>query len=237
MPEPESLVYAGSELELFARASNWKDYWSSRLRPYLGVRVLEVGAGIGTNTSYLLHPGVQDWLCLEPDHVMADRIGQQLANQELPSVCRCQAGTVQDLEPSERFDTILYVDVLEHIEQDREELERAARHLLPGGRLIVLSPAHNRLFSPFDQAIGHFRRYDRALLQRCEPATLSRTRIFYLDSVGMLASLAAAYLLRARMPSPGQIWFWDRCMVPASRTLDRWLGFRLGKTIVGIWTR
>jgi hypothetical protein len=136
-----------------------------------------------------------------------------------------------------RFDTILYLDVLEHIEDDSAELVCAASNLNPGGHLIVLSPAHQFLFSPFDSAIGHFRRYSKTSLMRAASQThLSPVKIAYLDAVGMLASAANSMLLNQAMPTERQILTWDRLLIPVSRLLDRGLGYRLGKSILGVWT-
>ena len=89
----------------------------------------------------------------------------------LPRTVELLTGTIADiLDRPQRFDAVLYIDVLEHIEDDRGELERATRLLREGGYLIVLSPAHQWLFSPFDEAIGHFRRYDRRSLGALQPA-------------------------------------------------------------------
>ena len=105
----------------------------------------------------------------------------------------------------------------------------------PGGRIVVLTPAHQSLFSPFDAAIGHFRRYDRASLGRLSPCGLER--MFFLDAVGLFASGANRLLLRQSMPTLGQIQTWDRWIIPVSRVVDPLLGFRAGKTIVGIWRK
>ena len=98
-------------------------------------------------------------------------------------------GTLESLA-GQQFDTIMYIDVLEHIDNDREELSRAASHLRPDGHLIVLAPAHQRLFSPFDTAIGHFRRYNRPMLRTISPASLRLERMRYLDCAGLILSAA-----------------------------------------------
>jgi len=99
-----------------------------------------------------------------------------------------------------RFDTILYVDVLEHIEKDYAEVALSARRLKPGGHLIALSPAHCWLYSPFDQAIGHFRRYTKQTFAGLTPPVLEIICLRYLDSVGMLASLGNRLILNRSMP-------------------------------------
>jgi SAM-dependent methyltransferase len=227
--------YVGEELELFARAENWKRYVGSLLRPSLAGDVLEVGAGLGATTRHLCDGSQRAWLCLEPDGAMAARLAELVARGELPACCRARAGTVRDLPPDSRFDAILYVDVLEHIEDDAAELVRARRALRPGGSLIVLAPAHGWLYSPFDRGIGHYRRYTRRSLAKLAPPGLRLLLLRYLDSVGLLASAANRFLLRKTLPTARDIARWDRLMVPLSRRLDPWLGFRVGKSVVGIW--
>jgi SAM-dependent methyltransferase len=197
--------------------------------------VLEVGAGLGFTTRHLCDGSQRTWLCLEPDGAMAERLTEALRRGELPACCRARAGTVRDLPSDARFDAILYVDVLEHIEDDTGELGAAARALRPGGVLIVLAPAHGWLYSPFDRAIGHYRRYTRRSLAAVGPPGLRRLSLRYLDSVGLLASAGNRFLLRKSLPTARDIARWDRLMVPLSRRLDRWLGFRVGKSVVGIW--
>ena len=175
-------AYVGSELELFAHATNWKAYWSRRLSRFVGARVLDVGAGLGA-TARVLAASAQRWSCLEPDPELAGRLRSAISSGELPPQCEVVQRFVEDLVASEEYDTVLYVDVLEHIEHDREQLERSARLLAPGGHIVVLAPAHNRLFSPFDKAIGHHRRYDKRMLRALSPGGCER-RAMYSDAAG-----------------------------------------------------
>jgi SAM-dependent methyltransferase len=228
--------YVGGELELFARASHWKRYVGHVLEPFIGARVLEVGAGIGGNISHFASRSVREWTSLEPDPEQARRITERVAAGELPA-CRVIAGTLDSVGRSARFDTILYIDVLEHIAEDRAELARAARHLADAGNLVVLAPAHQFLFSPFDAAIGHHRRYSATSLAALAPPGCRLRRSLMLDSAGFFASLANRLLLAAALPTPGQIAFWDKVLVPISRVLDRITFHRFGKTVVTVWRR
>jgi SAM-dependent methyltransferase len=232
-----SYVYCGAELDLFAAAAYWKTYIRAAVTPFLGRTVLEVGAGNGNTTRALCRGGFDRWVCLEPDAALADQLDSAAGAGELPDCCRVSIGTLSDLSEHDRFDTILYMDVLEHIEDDRAELERAARQLEPGGHLIVLAPAHQWLFTPFDRSIGHYRRYTKRTLRVAAPGELSLKRLLYMDSVGMLASLGNRLLLKSAMPTAQQIAVWDRLMVPLSRLVDPVLLHTLGKSVLGIWTR
>jgi SAM-dependent methyltransferase len=223
--------YIGGELRLFEKAVNWKRYWRGRIRPFVGGDVLEVGAGIGANTRALSNLAHTTWTCLEPDATLASGIPEMG-----PEYFR-RVGTTEDLAAHEQFDSILYIDVLEHIEDDRSELRRAADHLKPGGYVIVLSPAHQFLYTAFDCEIGHFRRYSRTMLRAVGPTECREVKFIYMDSVGMLASAANRYLLKQSMPKESQILAWDRMMIPMSRAVDALLFNRAGKSVLGVWQR
>jgi SAM-dependent methyltransferase len=228
--------YVGDELALFARAHNWKRYLRAQIAPFLRGRVLEVGAGLGATTQALLQPGVAEWVGLEPDERLARSLRQKIDAGVLPPSCRVVVGTLDGYRET-GFDAILYIDVLEHIERDDLEIARAADRLVAGGHLVVLSPAHPFLFSPFDRAIGHYRRYTKRMLAALTPASLDLVRLRYLDAVGFAASAANRWLLRAAMPTERQIRFWDRLMVPASRVLDPLGAHRFGKSVLAVGQR
>jgi SAM-dependent methyltransferase len=221
-------AYQGTELELFATARNWKSYVAASLRPYVRGRVLDVGAGIGGNIRYLVNPSVTDWVALEPDPRLAATI-------ETTASCKVIVGTIDTVPAEAKFDTILYMDVLEHIADDRHEILTAARLLTSGGCLVVLAPAHQFLFSPFDTAVGHHRRYCLKQLSALRPANATTEVCRLMDCVGFLASLANRVALRQSDPTGRQIAIWDRLMVRASRVLDPCIGYCIGKSALVVW--
>jgi SAM-dependent methyltransferase len=227
--------YIGSKLELFGAATNWKRYIADILSRFIAGSVLEVGAGIGANIVYLCGSGVDQWTSLEPDPDLAARISERIRRGEVPAICRVVTGAIDAIDPKSRFDTILYLDVLEHIAEDRNELVSAGARLADGGSLVVLAPAHQFLFSAFDAAIGHYRRYDRASLCRLGPRGCSLEAFLMLDGAGFFASLGNRLMLRAAQPSPRQIVVWDKFLVPASRCLDPLTGSKFGKSALAVW--
>ena len=229
--------YPGEELDLFAEARRWKKYVFDMISSDIAGEVLEVGAGIGGTTRRFCKKKHPRWVCLEPDRTLAERLWESIKRGDLPRFCEVQVGTIEAIEPAEAFDTILYIDVLEHIDDDRQELERAGLRLRSGGRLIVLSPACQALFSPFDRAVGHYRRYSRKSLAEVAPKEFETSRLIALDSVGMLASLANRSLLKQEYPTYEQISVWDKWMVPCSRLIDPLLGGLVGKSVLGIWRK
>jgi ubiquinone/menaquinone biosynthesis C-methylase UbiE len=228
-------AYIGAELPIFAKAVHWKRYVARLLRPYLKGNVLEVGAGLGANTTVFCGSETSRWLCLEPDASLAALLHNRFPSTP-PLEVRC--GTTADLRPeAETYDAVLYCDVLEHIQDDRAELERAARLLRPGGALIVVAPAHMILFSDFDAAIGHFRRYTKSTLAAIAPPGASLRTLRYLDAAGLVASAGNRLFLRQSRPTVRQVLFWDRCLVPVSRMLDPMLLYSLGKSLLAVWTK
>jgi SAM-dependent methyltransferase len=226
--------YGGDELTLFAHAHNWKQYWLRHLAPFIKGDVLEIGAGIGSNTLKLRALSTGRWLCLEPDERLLSELRAKVV-ASLSSAVEVVCGTVNSLSKDQMFDTTLYIDVLEHIIDDEAEMVAVAKHIRSNGHLIVLSPAHQLLYSPFDRAIGHQRRYNRTSLLRCTPPNVQPILVRYLDSAGYLLSLANRMILLQSSPTLHQIWCWDKYILPVSRFVNPLLGFRWGKSILGVW--
>ena len=86
---------------------------------------------------------------------------------------------------SKKFDVILYLHVLEHIEEDEKEILNAKEKLKPGGYLIVMAPAHQKIYGKLDKAVGHHRRYEKEFFER-KFENLSIVSLKFLDSIGYI---------------------------------------------------
>ena len=225
-----NMDYVGSELELFKNAHNWKRYFSGKISNHIRGDVLEVGSGICANTNFLKNDNVSSWTCLEPDQNLINEVAKRDSDINFIN------GTINDLSSNQKFDTIIYIDVLEHIEEDSKEVINSYNLLKDGGELIVLSPSYQYLFSPFDSSVGHFRRYDKGSISKLHPQA-TPVKCFYLDSLGVLLSLANKLILKSGSPTHQQIQFWDRVVVLVSKFLDKIIGYSFGKSIVCIWKR
>jgi SAM-dependent methyltransferase len=228
--------YPGRELDTFAAARNWKAYWYRQVAPFVAGEVAEIGAGIGSNTRLFEHHRVDAWVAVEPDAAATRRLAACIQTLAPGAPREALVGSL-DAVGARVFDTIMYIDVLEHIGDDRAELGAAADRLRAGGHLIVLSPAYAWLSSPFDDAIGHLRRYTRATLQAIAPASLRPVRLRYLDAAGLLPSALNRVCLKRSMPAPWQVKIWDRGLIPVSRLLDRAFGYTIGKSVLAVWRR
>ena len=226
-------TYIGNELELFSHAKNWKKYWGNQTRPFLGENVLEVGAGLGGTTVDLIDTAtVKKWVCLEPDTRLSSQIKDTLKGHPDAGKVEVQSVYLADYKTDQKFNSILYIDVIEHIEHEAEELQRAYELLKDNGYLIIVVPAHQSLYSPFDKSIGHFRRYNRKMLHKVLPGNLQVVQDRYLDSEGLMATLANKKLLKQSYPTIKQIKYWDSAIIPFSRICDKIFQFNVGKSIL-----
>jgi SAM-dependent methyltransferase len=192
-----------------------------RARPYLGRRVLDVGAGIGS-FSEMIAEGRELLVALEPDQEFARRLRDRLGDRSNVLVV---AGSVGDL-PAELppLDSALCFNVLEHIADDAGALASLRARLTPGGHLLLLTPAHPFLFGSLDRELHHERRYRRRELGRLlAGAGFELEQLRYVNPLGGLGWLVCSRLLRRPILPRGPLRAYDR-LVPLMRALD---GLRL----------
>ncbi len=230
-------AYIGGELDLFSLAINWKRYVKTAIEKYLVGDILEVGAGIGGTTA-AMHDGTAHlWVCLEPDFLNAKRLLKLVRDRWEHKQPYVIAGSLHALAEHSSFDCVLYMDVLEHIPDDRDQIQAAARLVRDNGHIVILSPAHQWLFSAFDENIGHLRRYNKEHLRSLMPPGWKQVKLVYLDSIGALLSLGNLVGPRQSMPSSWQITIWDRLCIPFSRVIDSVLRGSCGKSVLAIWRK
>ena len=148
------MKYPGEELDNFDKATIWRKYIYLEIKKFIKGNVLEVGAGIGSFTRNYM--GLAEKLTLsEVDANNYLIIKEKFKNKKI----RVSNKITEKL--NDTFNTIMYLNVLEHIKDDKNEILGALKKLEKNGHLIILVPAHNKLFSEFDKAVGHFRRYEK----------------------------------------------------------------------------
>jgi hypothetical protein len=229
--------YSGTELELFEKATNWKSYITSQFKQNISGRVLEVGTGIGAFIPWLMNPNVTQWTCLEPDIKFGELLRQKYSKEISEGKLEVKTGYLKDIPESEKYDTILYLDVLEHIEDDHREMELSFQRLKSNGSIIVLAPALQFLYNEFDKNIGHYRRYNHQSLKCLTPKESKLESIRYFDSAGFMLSLGNKWFLKQSQPKLEQIMFWDKVIVPVSKVVDKMTAHAFGKNIVAIWKK
>lgn len=228
---PHAGDYEGTELVATAHARNYNRWILDALRPHLGRVVVEVGAGRGNFTRALLDAGSERVIAVEPSRLLFPNLREATAGDARVDA---RPGTLEDIgaDLDGVADSIVYINVLEHIDDHADELGRAFRVLRPGGALCVFVPALSWLSSSFDESVGHHRRYGRAELARlARDAGFDVVATRWFDMFGILTWLVAFRILRMDM-TQGPVVAYDRVAVPLARALDRIAGPPVGKSLL-----
>ena len=214
-------------------ANHFTQWVVSEIRPYLGRAILEVGCGTGTFTRCFVRDADRI-LALDIDPRFVAEARAALAHAPHVTV-ECADATATPL--ARDFDTVVLLDVLEHIADDVGFLRKLRETLRPGGRIVIKVPAIPRLFCPMDAAIGHYRRYDRRTLAR----TLAEGG-FALDACKPFNAAAIAgwwlngKVLKRTTPPAEQVSAFDR-VVPVLSRAERLLHLPFGLSLIAAATR
>jgi glycosyltransferase involved in cell wall biosynthesis len=203
--------------------------------PRLGRRVLELGAGAGNLSRFLLDKDAVILSDVEAEylHLLRRRFG----SYENVQIRRIDLNTFTAVElAGEQLDSIVCLNVLEHIEDDRRVLLELYRAIEPGGVLVVLVPAHPELYSDLDRNLGHYRRYTRELLeQRFREAGFVVEKSRYFNWVGAIGWYVVGRLLKR--PHITKAATRGYRLVSPLRALEEPAGFRFGLSTIVVGRR
>jgi 2-polyprenyl-3-methyl-5-hydroxy-6-metoxy-1,4-benzoquinol methylase len=246
-PEPptDSLLkkaqsYPGTELEAMSGASNYYRWILEIFKPYLGAHVVEVGAGLGSFSQLILNHHVCETLSLvEPSDSMyetlAARAGQLNTSVIIETYHATFVKAAQLIKSRHAPDSIIYVNVLEHISDDRAELRAVCQTLSPSGRIFIFVPALQWLYGSFDERVGHRRRYSKAELEeKLHRAGFKIIMSSYFDFPGIAPWWFKYRLMRSVTMEPGAVKFYDRFIVPAVRRVESIVPVPIGKNVIAI---
>jgi 2-polyprenyl-3-methyl-5-hydroxy-6-metoxy-1,4-benzoquinol methylase len=217
--------YAAEDLETMSEAVRYQAHVFGLVRPHLGAYVLEVGCGIGTMSRQILETSDRLRLvCIEPNANCAGRAREELLGQERVTIRMCHLEECdRDELRRQRFDTVVCVNVLEHIEDDiqaltlfREVVEET------GGQILIFVPAMQGIYGPHDAALGHHRRYSkRSLTAAFAAAGLDVVMLKYTNPFGLLGWMYNTYISGNTEHTPHQIRLFDRFVAPWALPLER----------------
>jgi len=228
---PSTQEHAFDVLESLERYNRWI---VDHLHPYVGSRLLEVGAGTGNLTRFFLR--CEEILAVDIDPSFLGEFGRRFAGYPRVKTEVMDVGAPADPLGERRFDSVLCVNVLEHIPDDQGTLKRFRNHLVPGGRLLLLVPAHAALYGGVDRSAGHVRRYDRkGLAGKLVAAGFIVEKLRYFNMLGALGWWVNVRLLRRRYLPQGQSRLLN-LLVPLLRLEDR-VSPPFGLSLIAVATR
>ena len=236
----EGFVYTGRELEAMTEAANYHRWILDIFKPYLGKHLVEVGAGLGSFSELILKNHDCETLSLvEPSEQMCERL--VVLRNDLDTATRVEAYHSTFLEAAPLIaqrqmpDSIIYVNVLEHIADDEGELNAICRSLSDGGHALIFVPALPWLHGSLDDRVGHFRRYTKSEVERkLRRAGFKVLRSAYFDLPGIVPWWVMSRLLRSDTVGGGAISLYDRLVVPTLRRIETLVPPPIGKNIIAV---
>ena len=181
------------------------------IRPYLGATVLEIGAGMG-NLSRQLAPRRRRYIATDIDAEHLTRLKSELLHRprlEVRQVDLTNPAHFEDFRG--QMESVVCLNVLEHVADDAQALRNIRSALAPGGRAIVLVPEGMEIYGQLDKVLGHCRRYSRAeLQQRMEQAGFRVERILDFNRIARPGWYLTGRLLKRNQMSAVQLWIYDR---------------------------
>lgn len=198
-------------LDALAQTPRFNRWMAATIRPWVGARVLEIGAGIG-NLSQYLAPRRQQYVASDIDDEHLARLRVRFQNRPNMRMAHCDLSQSQDFAPlAGQADTVICLNVLEHIGDDAAGLGNIASALEPGGRAIVLVPQDQRIYGTLDKVLGHYRRYsDAELCTRMQAAGLQVERVLQFNRATRHAWWFNGRVLKRRHFGRLQLWVFDR---------------------------
>lgn len=225
--------YSGTELDALAEAENYYRWILSYFAPHVGSKAVEVGAGIGTFAQFLLDfTKVSELIAMEPADNLFSVLERRFANERRVKTVK---GYLEDFAGSLAVDSLVAVNVIEHIADDAEFLRLACRVLSPEGTILVFTPAVPAIQGTLDRSFEHRRRYTKTgLAEKLRQAGLRMVCLRYLNLPGVVAWFLAGNVLRRKTIQSSDVRFYDRWIVPCESWLERRWEPPLGQSLLAV---
>lgn len=213
-------------------AENYRKYEFDMIGPHVGRSLLEVGSGLGDFSEQF--EGQLDRLVVSDlDPYCVEQLKKKYDGRDDVQVL--EFGLPSDIPLSEPVDTVLAMNVLEHIEKDVDALRSLAAVTKPGGRIVIWVPGYMQLYGDFDRKVGHVTRYTpKTLRASMEAAGLEVEVMKPINLLGGIAWWLAVRIGGAGDPGGRLTKIYDRTVVPVTRLLERFVRPPFGQTVLGV---
>ncbi len=233
MTSSPAFSYSGTELEAVGEAKNYYEWIIDFFAARIGKRAVEAGAGIGTVSDLILRRArPRELLLIEPDNGNARMLREHFQKDDRVVV---HHGYLEELAPSLKADSVIAVNVLEHVERDADFLRAAHEALVDSGYLLLLVPALPAIFGSLDRAFDHFRRYTRSgLREQLLDAGFEIETLRYLNILGVAAWFVSGRIFHRSTLRRAQVRFYDRRVIPWLRALEGRFQPPIGQSLLAI---
>jgi len=211
-------------------ARNYRRYEHDIVAPYVGRSMLEVGSGLGDFSAQFL-PRLERLVVSDSDPYCVEQLSKRYEGDS--SVEVLELALPAEVPLAEPVESVVAMNVLEHIADDVEALRCLARVTVPGGRIVIWVPGYQQLYGEFDRRIGHVRRYTPTTLRAAvEAAGLSVEVVKPINFLGGIAWWFAVRRAKVSYPNPKIVKIYDRLVVPATRLIESVIRPPFGQTVL-----
>ncbi|MFK5947837.1 MAG: class I SAM-dependent methyltransferase [Methylococcales bacterium] len=218
-------VYFGRDLEAMSVADNYNNWVFSKIKKHLGTKVSEVGAGIGVFTKMILSSGSRYVYGYEPSENMYKLLTDNLKNHTNTELFNHEYNGLKS-------DTVIYLNVMEHIEHDDIEIKKAFSGLDNNGKIIIFVPALPWLYSHIDKSVGHYRRYyKKDIEKKVIDAGFKIEESYYMDILGIIPWYIFFVVMKININS-GNVGLYDKAIIPIMRFIEKYIPIPIGKNIM-----
>jgi len=223
-----------SDLEIMNGAQNYRAWIYNHIKPFLGNRILEIGAGIGNITEFLGDKELVVGIDVNPDCV--SYLKTKFISRNNFNFFQYDIGKPDVLKLVKyNFDTVICINVLEHVEQDLDALNNIYKLLQKNGMAVIYVPAFNFLFGTVDKSLKHYRRYNKKHLAKLiTQAELSNLNTFYVNFIGVFGWFLNNKILRRKEESKKQILFFDKNILPWVSKIEKGISLPFGLSLISI---
>lgn len=227
----EQSHYVGRDLEAMSFARNYHLWILQELRPYIGKHLLEVGAGKGDFSKLLTDTEPETFVAIEPSSSLFPALEESLRGKQNVSVYNACFSDAR-LSLSQSPDTVIYINVLEHIADDETELRYVYESLDYGGHACVFVPALQWLYGSVDRSVGHFRRYHKKPLNHLmQSIGFEVVKCQYFDIVGILPWWLLFCVFKMELKG-NQVSIYDKGVVPVMQKVESMIHPPVGKNLL-----
>jgi 2-polyprenyl-3-methyl-5-hydroxy-6-metoxy-1,4-benzoquinol methylase len=231
MEKQDALAHS---LKALAGLDNYNGWIYGNISPFLGNSILEIGCGTGNITDYFIKPGRKITGMDISDEFVSIAKEKYRGNADISIIKGDALNPACSLAPGS-FDTVVLLNVLEHIKDDSAALACIYNMLLPGGRAVILVPAMKFAFGGLDKELGHFKRYEKAdMAGLFKAAGLKTEKLFYMNMPGALGWAINSRILGKRFIPEGQAGFVNKVLVPIIRPLEKIVPPLFGQSLIAV---
>lgn len=202
----------------------------SKIEPFLGNDILELGSGIGTFSKFLVGKMQKVMLTdINPDHV--ENLKTRFISNPKVDVLEADVLKIDEAVGDAKFDTVIAINMLEHVEDDVQAIRKFKKVFAVGGRLLLIVPAHNLLYGVFDKKLRHYRRYEKAgLKQLLENEGFCIEKIEYMNSLAAIGWFLTFKLLRRKRMPLSSVVIGDK-LIPLVAFIEKFIKFPFGLSL------